>query len=181
MKEEALKLADELQDYMTSLGWKTHQAPDMIRRLVERIDSQDKHLQGKDDLISRLVEELDRNKIYIQKMEDALGCDVSYYEPLNKPVNPFAWVDSIGTFVTNSDYKELPERLKEDMIPLYTAPHHASDVKQTKPLSDEEIGDCVDDYFGLMALQHKYTYSIDQVQEYGLKLCKAIEERHGIK
>jgi hypothetical protein len=52
---------------------------------------------------------------------------------------------------------------------------------QTKPLSDEEIGDCVDDCFGLMALQHKYTYSIDQVQEYGLKLCKAIEERHGIK
>ncbi len=50
-----------------------------------------------------------------------------------------------------------------------------------KPLSDEEIGDCVDDCFGLMALQHKYTYSIDQVQEYGLKLCKAIEERHGIK
>jgi len=52
---------------------------------------------------------------------------------------------------------------------------------QTKPLSDDEIGDCVDDCFGLMALQHKYTYSIDQVQEYGLKLCKAIEERHGIK
>ena len=25
-------------------------------------------------------------------------------------------------------------------IPLYTTPHHASDVKQTKPLSDEEIG-----------------------------------------
>ena len=24
-------------------------------------------------------------------------------------------------------------------IPLYTTPHHASDVKQTKPLSDEEI------------------------------------------
>jgi hypothetical protein len=38
MKEEALKLADELQDYMTSLGWKTYQAPDMIRRLVEKLD-----------------------------------------------------------------------------------------------------------------------------------------------
>ena len=52
---------------------------------------------------------------------------------------------------------------------------------QTKPLSDDEIVDCVDDYFGLMALQHKYIYSIDQVQEYGLKLARAIEERHGIK
>ena len=40
MKEEALKLADELQDYMTSLGWKTHQAPDMIRKLVEELDKQ---------------------------------------------------------------------------------------------------------------------------------------------
>ena len=53
--------------------------------------------------------------------------------------------------------------------------------QQTKPLSDEEIGDCVDDYFGLMALQHKYIYDIDQIQEYGLKLARAIEERHGIK
>ena len=54
-------------------------------------------------------------------------------------------------------------------------------LTQTKPLSDEEIGDCVDDYFGLMALQHKYIYDIDQIQEYGLKLARAIEERHGIK
>lgn len=38
MKKEALKLADELQDYMTSLGWQTHQAPEMIRRLVEELD-----------------------------------------------------------------------------------------------------------------------------------------------
>lgn len=44
-------------------------------------------------------------------------------------------------------------------------------------LSDEEIGDCVDDYFGLMALQHKYIYDIDQVQEYGLKLARAIEAK----
>jgi hypothetical protein len=42
MKEEALKLADELQEYMTSLGWKTHQAPAMIRRLVEELDKQGK-------------------------------------------------------------------------------------------------------------------------------------------
>jgi len=40
MKEEALKLADELEDYMTSLGWKTHQASAMIRRLVEELDKQ---------------------------------------------------------------------------------------------------------------------------------------------
>lgn len=69
-------------------------------------------------------------------------------------------------------------------IPLYTKPQQWYMVNKdgyVKPLSDEEIGDCVDDCFGLMALQHKYTYSIDQVQEYGLKLCKAIEERHGIK
>jgi len=112
MKEEALKLADILEGSEVPTDTEIFEASAMIRRLVE---------------------ELDRNKIYIQKMEDALGCDVSYYEPLNKPVNPFAWVDSIGTFVTNSDYKELPERLKEDMIPLYTTP-------QTKPLSDEEIG-----------------------------------------
>lgn len=48
MKEEALKLADELQDYMTSLGWKTHQAPDMIRRLVEELNKWEKdlHLQS---------------------------------------------------------------------------------------------------------------------------------------
>ena len=28
---------------------------------------------------------------------------------------------------------------KRYWLPLYTTPHHASDVKQTKPLSDEEI------------------------------------------
>ena len=79
----------------------------------------------------------------------------------NKPI---AWMSPDGK-VSETEGKLFH-------IPLYTSP---------KPLSDEEIGDCVDDCFGLMALQHKYTYSIDQVQEYGLKLCKAIEERQGIK
>jgi hypothetical protein len=140
MKEEALKLADILEGSEVPTDTEIFEASAMIRRLVE---------------------ELDRNKIYIQKMEDALGCDVSYYEPLNKPVNPFAWVDSIGTFVTNSDYKELPERLKEDMIPLYTTP-------QTKPLSDEEI-----------KTLHEQTswFGISDP----IKFARAIEERHGIK
>jgi hypothetical protein len=147
MKTEALKLADELDalhQYVPS------EAPAMIRRLVD---------------------ELDRNKIYIQKMEDALGCDVSYYEPLNKPVNPFAWVDEIGVFVTNEDYKELHEKLKEGMIPLYTTP-------QTKPLSDEEIQKIADDVCYLIDKDKK---GRSKGAMYIEDFARAIEERHGIK
>ena len=158
MKEEALKLAD----------------------YVDAREINNPHLKEASAMIRRLVEELDRNKIYIQKMEDALGCDVSYYEPLNKPVNPFAWVDSIGTFVTNSDYKELPERLKEDMIPLYTSPHHDSDVKQTKPLSFDvmvELGKEVDAVWDVNINGSVWFPSVDAFESF----CRAIEERHGIK
>ena len=163
MKTEALKLADELRHCAD--GGYNQDASAMIRRLVEELDRQKKSNLDlifdntyTNRTIELLNEELDRNKIYIQKMEDALGCDVSYYEPLNKPLNPFAWVDSIGTFVTNSDYQELPEKLKEDMIPLYTTP-------QTKPLSDEEIKEVIRKHWN---------------KEYGnrnmLTLCKAVLE-----
>lgn len=145
MKKEALALAnefDEMTDPFQSLAY-AHKAQAMI---------------------CRLVEELDRNKIYIQKMEDALGCDVSYYELLNKPVNPFAWVDDCFSFFTDDDYSMLDDELKEGMIPLYTHP-------QTKPLSDEEIReiikDCIEDDYNMIANPYA--------------LARAIEERHGIK
>ena len=85
---------------------------------------------------------------------------------------PVAWM--IIDVDNGKSLQSKESKFSEINIPLYTAP-------QTKPLSDEEIGDCVDDYFGLMALQHKYIYDIDQIQEYGLKLARAIEKRHGIK
>jgi hypothetical protein len=51
MKDEALKLADELQEYMTSLGWQTHQAPAMIRRLVEELDKLPARINKEDGLV----------------------------------------------------------------------------------------------------------------------------------
>ena len=129
MKEEALKLADELIRDNTQL---TVESAYMIRRLVEELDKKSK--------------------------------PINHYEPT-------AWINHIKQ--TGGDFYELNVSGRGE--PLYRHP------PQTKPLSDDEIVDCVDDYFGLMALQHKYIYSIDQVQEYGLKLARAIEERHGIK
>ena len=87
-------------------------------------------------------------------------------------------LDSLHQYVPS----EAPAMIRRLVEELNCAEDYIKQYQlQTKPLSDEEIGDCVDDYFGLMALQHKYIYDIDQVQQYGLKLAKAIEERHGIK
>jgi hypothetical protein len=206
MKEEALKLADELDalhQYVPS------EAPAMIRRLVEELDKQEYQ--------NELLENSIKFAMLANNLQDKQCEPVAWYYT--------SWVKTNGKPIHDVT---LNEQLAKhnwsgfgDIQPLYTTPQTKTSkciVKdcenhkhqggftgdlcnpcyefiatgkgvysqayrntQTKPLSDEEIGDCVDDCFGLMALQHKYTYSIDQVQEYGLKLCKAIEERHGIK
>lgn len=178
MKEEALKLADELEkpvsvpnqhDMIYIDGHRMYGAQ-MIRRLVEELENERRKAkafrqsnQVADTQIKALVEELDKQVKPIGVYD---GKNVHIYTPQVKQGEPVAWMSPDGK-VSQTEGRLF-------YIPLYT-------TSQTKPLSDEEIGDCVDDCFGLMALQHKYTYSIDQVQEYGLKLCKAIEERHGIK
>ena len=148
MKEEALKLADELEKPVS-----VPNQHDMIY-----IDG---HRMYGAQVIRRLVEELDKQVKPIGVYD---GKNVHIYTPQVKQGEPVAWMSPDGK-VSQTEGRLF-------YIPLYTSP---------KPLIDEEISDCVDDCFGLMALQHKYTYSIDQVQEHGLKLCKAIEERHGIK
>lgn len=186
MKEEALKLADELENGHTASQKLRDETANMLRQQADRIAELEKQSEALADEYAIQVNEacrlsyeienlkaglLNHNDIYPAKDEsfDRTASHmaneyVSHYEPT-------AWINHIKQ--TGGDFYELNVSGRGE--PLYRHP------PQTKPLSDDEIGDCVDDCFGLMALQHKYTYSIDQVQEYGLKLCKAIEERHGIK
>ena len=113
----------------------------------------------------KLADELDTLHQYVPSKAPAMIRRL--VEELDKQTKPT---------ITKVDDKVVAVTMTDD-------DHRIAEVlwEAPKPLSDEEIGDCVDDYFGLMALQHKYIYDIDQVQEYGLKLARAIEERHGIK
>jgi hypothetical protein len=53
---------------------------------------------------------------------------------------PVAWMD----YLEHSDVYDL--NVSGRGIPLYTTPHHASDVKQIKELSDEELNKAFDYY-----------------------------------
>ena len=174
MKKEALKLADELENIYLDKD-AMNEAIAMIRRLVEELDKQEernlKIVRKNEKLLGeffRVKEELECANDYIKQYQ------------LEKQSEPYVWhmksndPDSVKDYWYFIDKPSRESKISHQAIPLYTTP-------QTKPLSDEEIGDCVDDYFGLMALQHKYIYDIDQIQEYGLKLARAIEERHWIK
>ncbi len=76
--------------------------------------------------------------------------------------------------VTYWDGKHFASKEKSSLadIPLYTAPHHASDVKQYRELSDEEIADGISDIVQAMGL------SDDCMDEYwinrGIEAFKAI-------
>jgi hypothetical protein len=52
-------------------------------------------------------------------------------EDMNKP---YIWMDDLGTWFTDEDYKSLDDSLKEDMIPLY---------KHPAELTEDEIMDSV--------------------------------------
>jgi hypothetical protein len=49
-----------------------------------------------------------------------------------------------------------------------------AELQKAKTLTDEEIVDCVDNIFGLMALQTKYVMDIYQIQQCGIELARAI-------
>jgi hypothetical protein len=148
MKEEALKLADELQDYMASLGWKTHQAPEMIRRLVEE-------LKAKNNYLAQHCEMIDQQSARIVELEKGIPSGLSdpksYYQGYEDGVQsltvtdprPVAFMKDFGGFtddpvlaiqdgfnipvyVTKADYQKIKQK-------------KPCDAPQTKPLSDEEI------------------------------------------
>ena len=174
MKEKALKLADELDalhQYVPS------EAPAMIRRLVEELDKQNPSVFtiltcGCKSEFMGFPSEWDGET---RECEPCVNygslCEQHFMEYQARPAQ-YTPQTKQGEPVIYWDGKHFASKEKSNLadIPLYTTP-------QTKPLSDDEIVDCVDDYFGLMALQHKYIYSIDQVQEYGLKLSRAIEAK----
>ena len=69
---------------------------------------------------------------------------------LEKQSEPVGWYkkDSNDYFIENVGFPDfqVQEYIDAGYIPLYTTPHHASDVKQTKPLSDEEIKELAEKY-----------------------------------
>lgn len=57
----------------------------------------------------------------------------------------------------------------KDAIPLYTTPHHASDVKQTKPLSNSDLDKLVKD---AERLKHMEQYIVGLI--YGFKHARKL-------
>jgi hypothetical protein len=173
MKEEALKLADELQEYMTSLGWKTHQAPAMIRRLVEELDEKN----------YRILE--------LTKKYKALTWN-------DKQGEPIAWMkivtDEDGQFRVYVD--EEPE-WDDSCIPLYATPQtkplrddnpfakalRNAEALKIQPLSDEDIDKEATIKMNqiLMDLIDSEDWNKGCTKQHLVNFARAIEERHGIK
>jgi hypothetical protein len=55
-------------------------------------------------------------------------------------------------------------------FPVYTTP-------QAKPLSDEEIDDCIDNCFGIHAFNLDYEWTLEEVEENSMQLARAIEAK----
>ena len=167
MKEEALKLADWLDNGEVE-RYDIDEASAMIRRLIEELDEKN----------YRILELTKRYKALT--WNDRQGEPVAWVVDLEANMNGF--IDCMA-------YKE-----GEFTKPLYTTPqtkptitkldgkvvavtmtddeHRITEVlwEASKPLSDEEIEEVINKHWN---------------REYGnrnmLTLCRAIEERHGIK
>ena len=85
-------------------------------------------------------------------------------------MNAYKLADEIGNiknFIAEGTLKQVANMLRqqEDCIAGLE-----KQLKQTKPLSDEEIGKVYEEL-----------YEMKLLDEYPLKFARAIEERHGIK
>ena len=145
MKEEALKLADEILLCTTDpLHSKTSA---MIRRLVEELDEKNYRILE----LTKRYKALTWNDKQSEPVVWWNGLNESEEDDFMYPKLRQAHIDH----PQSCTHKFYP-------IPLYTTP-------QTKPLSDDEIGEI---YWKL--------HSDDWTEE-DIKFARAIEERHGIK
>jgi hypothetical protein len=156
MKEEALKLADELDKYK---GIVTRDAAKMLRQQSDRIAELEKINDflnegwSKDqDRIAELEKEVQNLKAGLLSHNDI------YHEPT-------AWINHIKQ--TGGDFYELNVSGRGE--PLYRHP------PQTKPLSDEEIWELHQEHIDEIPCGHSMK-TIGFVE-----FARAIEKRHGIK
>ena len=164
MKEEALKLADELTGFMgedayTALDKTIFKTVAMIRRLVEELDNSkalaDKYCKRNVELQEKITKLLDKQ---------------------GKPVAWRAsnWSHSVDDYVYR-DYDDPPLDANGNIVgePLYTTPQQWYMVNKdgyVKPLSDEEIHDI-----------WKSLWEGGNIGHIAYNYARAIEERHGIK
>ena len=166
----AYELADKQAFETGELSmWTRNETANMLRQQADRIKKYELRNQEQIKRIAELEKQL---------QESAMNCISAYAQAddhyarlkqLEKQSEPVAWMKNqyspdIGEYI---DYREnaLP-----DYIPLYTTPHHASDVKQTKPLSDEEILQQAEWIFGINHFE-----SIDD--PYWIGFARAIEAK----
>ena len=123
----AYELADEL-DWMTEekiVKW-CNDVANMLRQQADRIAELEKESANLEHSLKNALIFIDNAK---QSEPVALIKQGKYGYPM---------------LVFNGVFKYDSIVVKQLDIPLYTTPHHASDVKQTKPLSDEEIYEFAD-------------------------------------
>mgnify|MGYP006921298076 CR=1 FL=1 len=165
MKEEALKLADELEalhQYVPS------EAPAMIRRLVEELDKQtqltDKYCHSWHDAVDgvlELKERLDKAQQDLKKYDELAFDDLTNLTPCEE-IRRFQNVQN-GVFSSHNAccYREDCRIVWNDWEKVRSS---------MMPLSDEEIP-------SLLSAQVWRELPI----EIKTHLVRAIEERHGIK
>lgn len=128
----AYELADEIDSIAFDwLGKPTSgKLAKMLRQQADRIET----LQT---MLAEYTALMMQQKHHIAELEkDLEGCE--YFLDKQQSAEPVAWMDTNG----------VPSAVKSELYstPLYTTPHHASDVKQIKELSDEELNKAFDYY-----------------------------------
>ena len=161
MKEEALKLADWLEDGEVE-KYDIDEASAMIRRLVEELDKQTYKaslLENRLKVIvgSKLLSDGEIDESFDRTASHMANEYVSHYEPA-------AWINHIKQ--TGGDFYELNVSGRGE--PLYRHP------PQTKPLSDEEIDNLIECHWDVDYNSREQTFDYKG-------FARAIEERHGIK
>ena len=157
----AYELADELENKPLAYG------DDIQTWLVETVIM----LRQQADRIAELENEIS-TRSWVRK----LVTQTKQSEPVAIPFCWYcAWLGEKDEPV-REQYEECHPATKQwdnfpdKTIPLYTTPHHASDVKQTKPLSDEEILQQAEWIFGISHFE-----SIDD--PYWIGFARAIEAK----
>jgi hypothetical protein len=113
----AYELADDVKNIsntIEALEWVQKASP-LLRQQADRIAELEKLVHQRFD---------DGKRLGVIETEDRLK---------QQNAEPVAWIN----YLEHSDVYDL--NVSGRGIPLYTTPHHASDVKQIKELSDEEI------------------------------------------
>lgn len=146
----AYKLADFLDDNNNDhLEVSTKGVSTMLRQQADRIAELEKEV---------VMYRTDAEKLTMRLIDAVVTPQTS--------AEPVAWYSQRRQYFWTA--KPTDDNSK-DAIPLYTTPHHASDVKQAKPrLSDEEINNIADKCFG--TVEYELWQQI-------IKFARAIENR----